>query len=318
MPPPAVQFERVVKRFGDFVAVDGLDLVVEAGTIFGLLGPNGAGKTTSIRMLMNVFAPDEGRVRVLGETITEAMKPRIGYLPEERGLYKKMRVREMLRFFGRIKGRDRAFLDPRIDRWGERMGLSGWLDRRTEELSKGMAQKVQFLATVCHEPELVILDEPFSGLDPVNRDFLRDVVLELRRGGSTILFSTHVMEQAESLCDRIVLLFRGRARLSGTVDEVRRREGREAAFVRVDGASGDPFADLPGVTGTSGTPYEAELTLADDADPNAILARLLTRGRVRRFDVRTPSLHEIFKRVVREAGDGPAGKDSEYGEDPRR
>ncbi|MFO0931367.1 MAG: ATP-binding cassette domain-containing protein [Planctomycetota bacterium] len=297
----AVQFEHVVKRFGGFTAVDGLDLEVPRGTIFGLLGPNGAGKTSSIRMLMNVFAPDEGRILVFGEPIHEDLKPRIGYLPEERGLYKKMRVREMLRFFGAIKGRDRAFLDPRIQRWGERMGLAGWLDRRAEELSKGMAQKVQFLATVCHEPELVILDEPFSGLDPVNRDFLRDVVLELRRAGTTILFSTHVMEQAESLCDRIVLLYRGKPRLSGTVEEVRRREGREAAFVRVDGATGDPFEGLPGVTGVSGTPYEAELALAPDADGNAILAALLARGRVRRFEVRTPSLHEIFKRVAGDA-----------------
>jgi ABC-2 type transport system ATP-binding protein len=295
---PAVRFENVVKRFGEFVAVAGLDLEVERGTIFGLLGPNGAGKTSSIRMLMNVFAPDEGRILVFGEAMSEEQKPRLGYLPEERGLYKKMRMRELLRYFGRIKGRDRAFLDARIERWVARMGLAGWLDRRVEELSKGMAQKVQFVATVLHEPELVVLDEPFAGLDPVNRDFLRDVVLELRAAGTTIVFSTHVMEQAETLCDRIVLIHRGRPRVAGTVDEVRRREGREAAFVRMVGARADALAGLPGVAAVSGTPAEAELTLAPGADPDAVLAALVGRGSVRRFDVRSPSLHEIFKRVV--------------------
>ncbi|HVG94570.1 MAG TPA: ATP-binding cassette domain-containing protein [Planctomycetota bacterium] len=301
MTEAAVRFQGVTKRFGEFTAVADLDLEVPRGTIFGLLGQNGAGKTTSLRMLMNVFAPDQGRVEVLGETMNEGLKARLGYLPEERGLYKKMRLRELLRFFGRIKGRDTAFLDPRIERWLERMGLSGWIDRRVEELSKGMAQKVQFVVTVLHEPELVVLDEPFSGLDPVNRDVLRDVVLELRRGGATILFSTHVMEQAEALCDRLVLLHRGRTRLAGTVDEVRRREGREAAFVRIDATGSDPYQGLPGVAAASVTGREAELTLADGADTDALLHELTRRGSVRRFEVRAPSLHEIFKRVVGEA-----------------
>jgi ABC-2 type transport system ATP-binding protein len=300
MPDAAVRFQSVTKRFGDFTAVSGLDLEVPRGAIFGLLGQNGAGKTTSLRMLMNVFAPDEGRVEVLGETMNEGLKARLGYLPEERGLYKKMRIRELLRFFGRIKGRDTAFLDPRIERWLDRMGLLGWIDRRVEELSKGMAQKVQFVVTVLHEPELVVLDEPFSGLDPVNRDVLRDVVLELRRQGTTILFSTHVMEQAEALCDRLVLLHRGRTRLAGTVDEVRRREGREAAFVRLEAAATGAFEGLPGVASASVTGRDAELTLAEGADTDALLRDLLGRGRVLRFEVRAPSLHEIFKRVVGE------------------
>jgi ABC-2 type transport system ATP-binding protein len=312
----AVRFEGVVKRFGDFTAVAGIDLEVPRGTIFGILGPNGAGKTTSIRMLMNVFQPDEGRILVFGERMNEGMKARLGYLPEERGLYKKMRMRDLLRFFGRIKGRDRAFLDPRIDRWAERMGLSGWLPRRVEELSKGMAQKTQFLATILHEPELVVLDEPFAGLDPLNRDFLRDVVLELRRAGTTILFSTHVMEQAESLCDRIVLIHRGRPRLAGTVDEVRRREGRESAFVRLANAAPHALDGLPGVTAVSGAPADAELTLAPDADPDALLATLVMRGSVRRFDVRAPSLHEIFKRVVGEAASHDDAQASSTGPTP--
>ena len=298
---PAVRFERVTKRFGDFTAVDALEFEVPAGSIFGILGPNGAGKTTSIRMLMNIFGPDEGRVEMFGQTMNEALKARIGYLPEERGLYKKMRMRELLRFFGRIKGRDDAFLAPRIERWVERMGLTGWIDRRVEELSKGMSQKVQFLITVLHEPDLVVLDEPFAGLDPVNRDFLRDVVLELRRENTTVVFSTHVMEQAEALCDRIVLIHRGKLRLSGTVEDVRRREGHEAAFVRLEGATPGAYEGLPGVAAVSDGGNDAELTLSPGADANALLSALMARGTVRRFEVRTPSLHEIFKRVVGES-----------------
>ena len=295
-----MKFEHVVKRFGEFTAVDGLDLDVPRGSIFGLLGPNGAGKTSSIRMLMNIFGPDEGRIEVLGAPMSEATKARLGYLPEERGLYKKMRMRELLRFFGRIKGRDDAFLDPRIDRWTERMGLSSWLTQRVEALSKGMSQKVQFLATILHEPELVVLDEPFAGLDPVNRDFLRDVVLELRRGGTTIVFSTHVMEQAEALCDQIVLIHRGKLRLAGTVDDVRRREGGEAAFVGFEAAPGGGWNHLPGVTRVTDLGSGAELALAPGTDRVALLHALMARGTVVRFEVRAASLNEIFKRVVGE------------------
>jgi ABC-2 type transport system ATP-binding protein len=299
---PAVRFESVVKRFGDFTAVGGVSFEAPRGQIFGVLGPNGAGKTTSIRMLMNIFRPDEGRVEVLGETMTERLKERLGYLPEERGLYKKMRMRELLLFFGEVKGRDRAFLAPRIEQWSARMGLSGWLDRRAEELSKGMSQKVQFLMAVLHEPDLLVLDEPFAGLDPVNRDFVRDVVLELVRRGTTVLFSTHVMEQAEALCDRIVLIHHGKIRLSGTVEEVRRSQGGgEAAFVRVEGLSGAGWRGLPGVLSVTDHGNEAELALKPDADTNETLAALLARGSVRRFEVRALSLHEVFKRVVGEA-----------------
>jgi ABC-2 type transport system ATP-binding protein len=294
----AVRFDRATKRFGTFTAVDGLSFEVPRGSIFGLLGQNGAGKTTSIRMLMNIVAPDEGRVEVLGQAMNEGLKERLGYLPEERGLYKKMRLRELLTFFGRIKGRDPAFLAPRVDAWVERMGLSGWMTRRVEELSKGMAQKVQFVATVAHEPELLVLDEPFAGLDPINRDVLRDAVLELRARGTTVLFSTHVMEQAESLCDRILLIHRGRPRLSGTVDEVRRREGREAAFVRLSAADARGFQGLPGVSSAVNHGTEAELELEPDAQPTTLLRALMDRGEVLRFEVRAPSLHEIFKRAV--------------------
>ena len=295
---PAVRFDRATKRFGTFTAVDGLSFEVPRGSIFGLLGQNGAGKTTSIRMLMNIVGPDEGRVEVLGQAMNEGLKERLGYLPEERGLYKKMRLRELLTFFGRIKGRDPSFLAPRIDAWVERMGLTPWMTRRVEELSKGMAQKVQFVATVAHEPDLLVLDEPFAGLDPINRDVLRDAVLELRARGTTVLFSTHVMEQAESLCDRILMIHRGRPCLSGTVDEVRRREGRQAAFVRLAAADARGFQGLPGVTSAANQGTEAELVLEPDAEPTTLLRALMDRGEVLRFEVRTPSLHEIFKRAV--------------------
>jgi ABC-2 type transport system ATP-binding protein len=298
----AVQFEHVVKRFGGFTAVDGLDLEVPRGTIFGLLGPNGAGKTSSIRMLMNVFAPDEGRILVFGEPIHEDLKPRIGYLPEERGLYKKMRVREMLRFFGAIKGRDRTFLDPRIQRWGERMGL-GWLGRRAEELSRHGAEGAVPRDRV-PRARTVILDEPFSGLDPVNRDFLRDVVLELRKAGTTILFSTHVMEQAESLCDQIVLLYRGKPRLAGTVEEVRRREGREAAFVRVDGATCDPFAASRASSASRDAPRGRAGARAGRGQQRD--RRRSSRGGGCGASRCAPSLHEIFKRVAGTLAPGPA------------
>jgi ABC-2 type transport system ATP-binding protein len=304
---PAVRFVEVTKRFGSFTAVDRISFEVPRGTIFGILGSNGAGKTTSIRMLMNIFKPDGGSVEVLGSRAAESLKPRIGYLPEERGLYKKMRVEDVLRFFGRIKGREDDFLRPRIDHWLEWTGLGDWRTRKVEELSKGMAQKLQFVATVVHGPELLVLDEPFAGLDPVNRDVLGDAVLRMHQEGTTIVFSTHVMEQAEQLCSRLVMIHRGRVRLSGTLEEVRAAEGRQAAHVRYRLDAGQSLDGLPGVTSVADHGNEAELGLAPDADGNALLRALLERGEVTRFELREPSLHEIFKRV---AGSGDPGGDS--------
>jgi ABC-2 type transport system ATP-binding protein len=299
---PVVRFENVTKRFGGFTAVSGLSFEVPRGAIFGILGSNGAGKTTSIRMLMNIFRPDDGRVEVLGSQVDEAVKPRVGYLPEERGLYKKMRIVEALRFFGRIKGRSLAFLDPRIDMWLERMGLAAWKNRRIEELSKGMAQKLQFVVTVLHGPELLVLDEPFSGLDPVNRDVLRDAVLALRREGTTAVFCTHVMEQAEALCDQLILLHHGQVRLAGTPSSVRASEGRSAVHVRHRLKPGRDLLGLPGVTAVADHGQEAELTLTPGADPAPLLRALLERAELTGFEVREPSLHEIFKRVVGSEG----------------
>jgi ABC-2 type transport system ATP-binding protein len=296
--PPVVVFDHVTKRFGGFVAVDDLDFRVPAGSVFGILGSNGAGKTTSIRMLMNIYRPDAGEVRLFGERAAEPTKARLGYLPEERGLYKKMRLEEILLFFGGIKGRTRAFLRPRIDRWLERFGLAGWRHRRVEELSKGMSQKLQFVVTVVHEPQLLVLDEPFSGLDPVNRDVLRDAILELNREGTTVVFSTHVMEQAERLCHELVLIHHGRARLAGTLAAVRASEARQAVHLRHRLLPGQGLAALPGVAAVADHGNEAELTLEPGADPARLLRALVERAEVRYFEVREPSLHEIFKRVV--------------------
>lgn len=299
---PVVRFADVTKRFGTFTAVERLSFEVQPGSIFGILGSNGAGKTTSIRMLMNILRPDTGRVEVLGSQVDEAVKPRVGYLPEERGLYKKMRLDDTLRFFGRIKGRDLAFLEPRIDRWLGRLGLSGWKRRRVEELSKGMAQKLQFVVTVVHGPELLVLDEPFSGLDPVNRDVLRDVVLELKREGTTVVFCTHVMEQAEQLCDDLILVHHGRVKLAGSPQVVRASEGRDAVHIRHRLRPGKDLAGLPGVVAVDDRGQEAELLLTPGADPETRLSTLLTalldRVELRGFEVKEPSLHEIFKRVV--------------------
>ena len=297
----AVRFAGVTKTFGDFTAVNDVSFDVPKGSLFGILGSNGAGKTTSIRMLMNIFRPDQGEVSVLGSRVSEALKPRVGYLPEERGLYRKMRLGEMLRFFGRIKGRTVAELEPRIDMWLEALGLADWKFRRAEELSKGMSQKLQFAVTVVHGPELLVLDEPFAGLDPVGRDVLRDAVLKLHEDGTTVVFSTHVMEQAEQLCRELVLIHRGEIRLRGTVDEVRSSEGRQAVHLRCVLREGKDLEGLPGVAAVSGPPAGAELELAAGADVDAILAALIERAQVRHFELREPSLHEIFKRVVGEA-----------------
>ena len=219
--PAAISLSGVVKRFGKFTAVDHLDLEIPYGVTFGLLGPNGAGKTTTIRMIMNITKPDAGLVQVLGKQISEGVQERIGYLPEERGLYRKMKVIDQLVFFAAIKGVEKETALKRLSPWIDSMDLRPWLQKKTEELSKGMQQKVQFLGTIVHDPEILILDEPFSGLDPMNVVLLKDFLTEFKRQGKTVLFSTHVLEQAERLCDRIALLYRSKKLLDDTVKEIK-------------------------------------------------------------------------------------------------
>src|SRR5436190_14308399 len=231
----SVKVDRVSKTFGEFTAVRELSLSVRAGRIFGLLGPNGAGKTTSIRMIVNITAPDTGTIEVFGQKIDSQLQDRIGYLPEERGLYKRMKVGDQLKFFAELKNFSGRESDAAVDRWLEKVKLSEWKRKKSSELSKGMQQKVQFIAAVLHDPDLVILDEPFSGLDPVNVELLKDLVLELKAAGKTIIFSTHQMEIAERICDDICLINRSRKIKEGSMRDVKRSFGRNSIALRFEG-----------------------------------------------------------------------------------
>ena len=291
-----LSLQNVTKRFGKFVAVDDLSLEIPRGCIYGFLGPNGAGKTTTIRMVMSIILPDEGRLKVLGHANPEAVKDRMGYLPEEKGLYKKMKAGDILTYFGRLKGMaGREAKDKGRDLL-ERYGLGEWTDKRCEALSKGMGQKVQILGTLIHDPELVILDEPFSGLDPVNVDLVRKLILDMKRGGRTIIFSTHVMEQAEQICDFIFLINKGKKVIDGPLSQVKTTS--ELA-IRLDfEGNGTDLRSIPGVQRVNDMGKSAELFLEPDVDPQDVLRDLVEKVTVRRFDLREPSLHEIFVRAV--------------------
>jgi ABC-2 type transport system ATP-binding protein len=293
----AVSFESVRKAFDRHVAVDDLSFVVPRGTVYGLLGPNGAGKTTSIRMLMSILMPDAGRIRVLGGAPGADLCDRIGYLPEERGLYPGMKVLDNLVFFASIRGVAPGDARERALGWLDRVGMSDTAPRRLSELSKGNQQKIQFLATVLHDPELLVLDEPFSGLDPVNQDLLRGLVLELSERGRTVILSTHLMDEVERLCSRIALVNAGCALVEGPLDEVKRRYGADTVALEVGGDPA-PIAAHPDATEVVRRGRTLEVRLADGADPAAFLADVAGRVPVRRFEVRAPSLHSIFVRLV--------------------
>jgi ABC-2 type transport system ATP-binding protein len=294
----AIRLTNVTKRFDGTCAVDRLTLAVPSRSIYGFIGPNGSGKTTTLRMIMGILLPDEGRIEVLGSTDSPAPRDRVSYLPEERGLYKRMSVRRLLRYYGRLKGRTIAELDPVIDEWLARMGLEAWGERKVEALSKGMSQKVQFIAAVISTPALLILDEPFSGLDPVNAEVLKDAVLEMRRRNTTVVFSTHDMSTAEKMCDRIFMIFHGRKVLDGTLDEIQAQYGFDTVRVRT-AAGAAPLADLPEVESVNdyGQLQEVRLT----GNPQAFLQKLSARTSVYHFEVARPSLHDIFVRI---AGNG--------------
>jgi ABC-2 type transport system ATP-binding protein len=289
----AVEIDHVTKSFGPQVAVDDLSLAVPAGSIYGFIGPNGSGKTTTLRMIMRIILPDRGTIRVLGDDSWQAASDRVTYLPEERGLYKSMRVREVLRFYAELKGMRDA--RQAIDDWLERMRLTDAADKKVEALSKGMSQKVQFIATVVTGPELVLLDEPFSGLDPVNENLFREAILDLRRRGTTIIFSTHNMAVAEQMCDSIFMIYRGKKVLDGTLDAIQDSYGSDTLRVQLDGGS---LNGLPGVEKVTDLGRYQELRVARGADPQAVLAELLRRGRINRFERTRPSLHDIFVRIA--------------------
>ncbi|PYP38090.1 MAG: ABC transporter [Gemmatimonadetes bacterium] len=315
MPDPIVLLDHVTKRFAGHIAVDDLSLTVPRGVIYGLLGPNGAGKTTTIRMILDILQPDSGTVRLFGEPGGgRAHAERIGYLPEERGLYRKMRVLDVLVFLGEMKGVDRRRARERAGEWLERLGLADWRLRRVDELSKGMQQKVQFISTILHDPALVVLDEAFAGLDPVNAQGMKDTVLELRGRGATILFSTHIMEQAEKLCEQLCIIARGRKLVDGTLNDIKRTHGGQHLVVGFDGSTGTAaqvFADPRLVTKVDNYGQYAELELASGADPQEVLRQLVASGaRLSRFELQEASLHKIFIDLV-----GPVRGDARADED---
>ena len=294
----AIRLTDVTKRFAGVVAVDGLTLAVPEGSIYGFIGPNGSGKTTTLRMIMHLLLPDQGQIEVLGTAATAAARDRVSYLPEERGLYKKMGMRRLLRYYGRLKGRTLAQLDPVIDEWLTRLGMDGWGDRKIDTLSKGMSQKVQFVAAVICQPSLLILDEPFSGLDPVNAEALKDGVLEMRRRGTTVVFSTHDMATAEKMCDRIFMIFKGRKVLDGTLQEIQAQYGFDTIRVRTDGGAG-ALTGLAGVHSVNDYGQLQEIRLS--GDPQQFLQQLASRTPVHHFEITRPSLHDIFVRIAKPA-----------------
>jgi ABC-2 type transport system ATP-binding protein len=296
MADAAVALDDVSKTFAHVVAVNHLSLSVPRGVVYGILGPNGAGKTTTIRMLVGILRPDSGRVRVLDSNDPAQIKPRLGYLPEEKGLYKKMRVLDLVAYFGRLKGMTRAAAYSRGRSLLDEFDLGDWHDQKCESLSKGMGQKVQIVATLIHDPELIVLDEPFSGLDPVNVELVRNIVLAQRSRNRTVLLSTHVMEQAQQICDGLILINHGRKLFDGTLSDIRRSSERTIS-IDYDG-DGAILKDLPGVRRVNDAGRHAELSLNADADDQAILASLVGRLTIRRFDTREASLHEIFVRAV--------------------
>ena len=317
---PALELRHVVKRFGEFTAVDDLSFVVPSGSIYGFLGPNGAGKTTTIRMILEIIRPTSGTISVLDQPSALLTRERIGYLPEEKGLYKKMKAWSIIAYFASLKGLQARDAKRRAYELLERYGLKDFAEARTEALSKGMGQKVQVLASIAHDPDLVILDEPFSGLDPVNQQVMEEVIRDLARRGRTVLFSTHVMQHAERLCDRLLLISKGRKVFDGTTAEAKRQVPRTVRLETADaeevlGQLDGVLAVRPPATEGAGPPMDAvgqsriwELELRENQDPQSVLQACFERGiRLRRFEHVDPSLHDVFVQLV-----GPEGREARF------
>jgi ABC-2 type transport system ATP-binding protein len=291
-----VTCENVVKQYGDIIAVDDVSFSIEAGEIFGLIGPNGAGKTTTIRMIMDIIKPDSGDITIFGEKLSEATKDRLGYLPEERGLYKKLRVIDCITYLASLKGMDRHSAAEKADELLARTGMLSAKTKKIEEMSRGMGQIIQFITTIIHDPQLVILDEPFSALDPVNTELLKDMFLDLRNQGKAVILSTHQMNQVEELSDRILMINNGRAVLYGDLAEIKSRYQNNSVFVDFKGELGE----VPGVSQKRIHKGYTELVMDGKTTPQQVLAHLISRGIIiNRFETATPSLNEIF---VKEAG----------------
>jgi len=294
-----LQLESVNKSFGNLDAVKDLSLAVAPGTIYGFLGPNGAGKTTTIRMIMEIILPDRGQILIKGTpNTTRAILDRVGYLPEERGVYRKMKVREALEFFAELKGMKKSAHKTKIDVWAERFGMTEVLNKKMEELSKGNQQKIQILTAVLHEPDLIILDEPFMGLDPVNAELIKDVILEQKQRGAAIVFSTHLMESAEKLCDAICLINKGLKVLDGEVKQVKRNFGRNSVIVAYNGKS-DFLKNNGVIERYNDSGNHVEIQLRPGANPQTLLAAAMQHAEISRFEIVEPSLHEIFLATVK-------------------
>ncbi len=291
----AVEISEITKVFQFVTAVDRLSLSVPEGSIYGFIGPNGSGKSTTMRMIANILYPDSGTIRVFGQQRTGTRSGEIGYLPEERGVYRKMKVRALLEFHGELRGGRNVTSD--VNAWLDRLGLANRADDKVETLSKGMSQKVQFIATVVPQPKLLILDEPFTGLDPVSADSIRAAILEMRKRGCTIILSTHDMSVAESLCDSIFMIFRGKKVLDGSLASIQSSYGSDTIRVEVAGGF-SMLAGLPGIERIKDLGQVQELRMAAGCDPQEVLRTLVARTRVTEFAVIQPSLHDIFVRIA--------------------
>lgn len=292
----AIELREVAKRFGQVTAVDALTLDVPEGSIYGFIGPNGSGKTTTIRMIMDILVPDSGTIRVLGQRPGRTVRDIVGYMPEERGLYKRMTARQVLRYYGQLKGRTTREVDAVVAEWIEPLQIGEWLDKKVLSLSKGMSQKVQFLSTIVARPQLLILDEPFSGLDPVNADVVRAAVLELRRRGTTIVFSTHDMAVAERMCNRIFMIFQGQKVLDGSLDEIQSRYGQDTIRVRT-GRGPEVLQGLAGIETVTDFGNYQDVRFSGDAQ--SLLSSLVARTAVQHFEIMKPSLNDIFIRIAK-------------------
>ena len=301
MTDTAIELANVSKSFGRFRAVDDLSFQVHKGVIFGLLGPNGAGKTTTIRMIMNITAPDTGKIQILGHPMDRETQSRIGYLPEERGLYRRMKVLDHLYFLAAIKEVSRGTAKTRIDEWADKMELRPWLNKKVDALSKGMQQKIQFIATIIHDPEVLILDEVFSGLDPINTAIIKDYLAEFRAKGKTIIFSTHVLEQAEKLCDEICLLSKSHKILEGNLRALKRRFSDDSLRMTI-AATPAEVAALPGVVSSTAANGNYVISLAPGTDRRRFLRETLERYEIAAFSEQEPDLEEIYLGAVRAAG----------------
>jgi ABC-2 type transport system ATP-binding protein len=296
-----VEIENVTKTFGSVTAVDDLSLNVPEGCIYGFIGPNGSGKTTTLRMIMNIFYPDSGTIRTFGERMKGTSTDRIGYLPEERGMYKKMKVRDLLQFYGELKSGRKV--NKEVDYWLERLELADWGDKKIETLSKGMGQKVQFISTIVAKPELIILDEPFTGLDPVNVEVIKDAVLDLRTQGATVIFSTHDMNVAEKMCDFIFMIFKGKKVLDGTLVSIQDKYGSDTLRIRTEGGM-QSLENLEEVNKITDFGKLQELRIHPGSDHQKILKDILSKTQVYSFELATPTLYDIFLRIA-----GPEAKE---------